>query len=363
MTNLDAVLTSLNKKFGAGIVQPYSEFEYPDVETISTGSLALDLAIGGRKKFLGAPVGAITILWGPKAAGKSTLCSHIIANAQGMGKKAALLDMEFSFDRNYARACGVDLDSLLFVRCVTDEGVILAAEDAWEVVEKLTRSGEVGLIVIDSLNAMVPRAEVDGEWGEAHWGKSPKLNAQAARKLAGPLKSQGVALVITAQRRYKMGVVFGSPETMSGGEAFKHSAALKIDLRPTGSADKNVEKNEAGDIIGGISRCKIPWNKIAPPRGKADIFIRWGEGVVREGEIVDLGVETGVIIRKGSYYYFPPDEESFIQGRDNVIDYLTANPDLAASLESQIRSAFGTEEMGSSSEEGAAEEPQDGGDS
>jgi recombination protein RecA len=274
------------------------------------------------------------------------------------------LDMEFSFDHAYAQACGVNLDELLFVRCVTDDGVILAAEDAWEVVEGLIRSGEVGLIIIDSLNAMVTRAEVDGEWGEAHWGKSPKLNAQAARKLAGPLKSQEVALVITAQRRYNMGMVFGSPETMSGGEAFKHSAALKVDLRPTGSADKNVEKNEAGDIIGGISRCRIPWNKIASPRGKADILIRWGEGIIREGEIVDLGVETGIVSKRGSYYYFPPNGESYVQGRPNVINFLMSRPDIASNLEAQIRKVFDepeTEAVEQAVDEGAEQESEVGG--
>ena len=355
---LSDVLDKINNDLGIGVVQPYTEFRYPDVETIPTGSLSLDLAIGGGKKFLGVPVGAVTALWGPKGGGKSTLCNHIMANAQRMGKTVALVDMEFSFDHNYAAACGVNLDRLLFVRCVRNTGEVLSAEEAWEIIDRLIRSGEVGLIIIDSLDAMVHRAEIDGEYGESHVGRKARLNAQAMRKLAGPLKGKDVALIATKQRRYKIGVIFGSPETMGGGEQFQHSLSLRIDIRP--SSDR--EKKDKIDI-GSMSRCLIPWNKIGPPRSRSEFLIRWGEGIVKENELLDLAVEFGALTKKGAYYYFT--EGEFVQGKIKAIDYLVDHPDYAVALEKKVREAVNGpsgKALEANHEEGARPEPEDGGD-
>jgi recombination protein RecA len=327
--SLKKAIEKLDKKFGEGTVRPFSAIEYPDIETVSTGSLLLDYAIGGRKELLGIPRGRTTILWGPKGSGKSTLSYHIIANTQKAGGIAALIDTEFSFDPRYAAACGIDTDELLHVRCFTKDGELISLEDIWEIVENLVRSGEVQTVIVDSLDNMVPRVELEGEYGDSFMGKRGFLNAQAARKLVGPAKRNNTALVLVAQVRHKLGVLFGSSETMSGGEAIRHWASLRINMQP-----KNQIK-EKGDVVGRVIRCFIPWNKIAPPCGRVEIELYFGEGFLKEAEILEMGAEADVIEKRSSYYYFS--EDDFIQGKGKAIQYLKNNTELAESLESQIR--------------------------
>lgn len=340
-SQLETATTNLDKKFGEGTVRPFVEIEYPEVEVISTGSLKLDRAIGGQKKILGIPRGRVSILWGPKGAGKSTISYHIITNAQEMGLKAALVDWEFSFDPEYASACGVDIETLLFVRTYKEEtGAMFSAEDGWEIIETLVNTGEVGLIVVDSIDAMVPRAELDGEFGEAHPGLKARINGQAMRKLLGPLRIYETALVAITQHRYKVMQKFGDPRTMSGGESLKHAASLRVDMMPT------KQEKDRGAAVARHSRCYVKWNKIAPPSGTAEITIRYGEGISIEDEILELACEQGLVNKRGAYYYFPESfdrttetESEYVQGKANAIQHLKDNPDLATMLREQIVAA------------------------
>jgi len=329
MSQLEKATAKLDKKFGDGTVRLFVEVEYPEVETISTGSLKLDRAIGGQKKILGIPRGRVSILWGPKGAGKSTVSYHIINNAQRLGLKAALVDWEFSFDPAYAQACGVDIETLLFVRTYKEEtGAMFSAEDGWEIIETLVNTGEVGLVVVDSIDAMVPRAELDGEYGESHPGLKARINGQAMRKLLGALRIHETALVAITQHHYKVMQRFGDPRTMSGGESLKHAASLRVDMTPT------KQEKDRGEAIARLSRCYVKWNKIAPPSGVAEITIRYGEGISLETELLDMACELGVINKRGAYYYFTEDE--YIQGKANAVQHLKDNPDLSMGLREQI---------------------------
>lgn len=342
----DKAVKDLEKRFGGGFISTYNRMEFPNVEVIPTGSLALDYAIGGGRKFAGIPMGRLTLLWGPKGAGKSTLSYHIMSEAQKMGITPALMDYEFSFDDVYAKACGVDLDNLVFVRpWHIDTGEMFSAEDAWEITDKLVRSDEIGLVIIDSEDTMRPRRELEGEYGESHMGVKAKLNAQAMGNLKGPLKINNTALVLVKQHRYSM-KSFGNSESMSGGEGLKHAADVRIDMRVI------AQEKEGGSAIGTTTRCYIRWNKIAPPCGTAEIQIRFGEGVSKEAEIRDFGDKLGIYEKRGSYYYFNNTDDYDAQGKASAVEYLKDNPELAKELEEKIRSELnGVESSPEESEE------------
>jgi recombination protein RecA len=330
MSNLQSALAKIDKKIDRGMVSWFKDIEYDPVDVIPTGSLRLDYAIGGNKKLLGIPRGRITLLWGPKSAGKSTLCYHAISNAQQQGIVTAIVDPEQSFDPRYATICGVDVDNLLWVRTYNKEsGELYCSEEIWEVVDTLAREGAVGLIVIDSLDAMVPRAELDGEWGESHPGLAARVNAQAARKLMGLLKMINVAVIGIRQVRYKIGVKWGNPETMGGGEAWKHAASLRIDLRQS-SVEKHKEER-----IGRHSKYMIRWNKIGPPGQQGNFLLTDHEGVDWHRELLDLGVEYEILGKKGSYYYY--DGETLAQGWKKAKQRLIEQPEIAEDIREQIK--------------------------
>lgn len=333
-SQLEKATTKLDKKFGDGTVRLFPDVEYPEVEVISTGSLNLDRAIGGLRKILGIPLGRMSLLYGPKGAGKSTLSYHIIANAQEKGLKAALFDYEFSFDPNYAQACGVNLDELIFVRTYDDDtGMLRCQEDCWEIIETLVNTGEVGLVVLDSENSMTPRADLEGEMGERHMGLKATINRQAMGRLLGALKIHNAALVIISQHRLKLGKVFGNPATMSGGESLKHGASLRINMTLA------AQEKDKGMFVARDVRCYVMWNKIAPPCGVANVTIRYGEGISIEDEILELACEQARVTKKGAYYYFDEDASSYVQGKANAIQHLKDNPDLATMLREQIVAA------------------------
>lgn len=343
---LDDTIKTLDKKFGEGTVRPFPQAEYPEVECISTGSLKLDYAIGGNEKLLGIPLGRVSILWGPKGGGKSSLCNHIVGNAQKIGLTVAVIDIEFSFDPRYARNCGVDTESLIWVTPYNKEtGETLSAEDLWEITEALIRSGEVGLIVIDSEDTMITRAELDGEFGESFMGKRARLNSMVARRLLGTLKMNNTALVIVKQLRHKIGVVFGDPRTMSGGEAWQHATSLRINISPG-----KVEKDK-GEMTGVNPRCFIKWNKIGSPFKSANLQIRFGEGISLEAELLELGAEIGAYEKRGAYYYFNDPDQYDVQGQANAVRFLKDNPELAERLESEIRGKLQPEKTEEASEQ------------
>jgi len=345
--NLDDVLKNIEKDFGEGAVMPFSQIEYPEVDVISTGSIALDYAIGAKQAFLGVPLGRLTIIWGPERSGKSSLCQHICANAQKDELKAVYIDYEGSFDPDYAEACGIDLDKLLFFEPWSREtGEIYPAEETWEIIDRLVRSGEIGVIILDSLDAMMPRAELEGEYGESHVGLKARSNAQAMRLLLGALKSHKCALVLTGQRHYKIGRVFGNPETMAGGETIKHSASLRLKMR-----HKEMHKDSAGDPTAIDSHVFVEKSKIAPPFHSADIHIKLGIGISKERELMDLGDQLGVYKKKGAYYYFQDDENYDAYGKDSAEEWLRENPEVTQWLEKQIRQTLSGAESSDEQEE------------
>ena len=306
-----------------------------EVGVIPTGSLSLDVALGVG----GIPRGRVTEIYGPDGAGKTTIAQHIVAEAQKAGGVAAYIDMEHALDPTYAAACGVDVDSLYISQ--PDTG-----EQALEIAETLVRSGAVALVVIDSVAALVPRAEIEGEMGDSHPGLQARLMSQALRKLSGAIKQSNTAMVFTNQIREKIGVMFGNPETTSGGRALKFYASVRLDVRRiTGIKHK-------GEVIGNRTRVRVKKNKVAPPFRVAEFDIIFGEGISRAGDLLDLGVEYGVVEKRGSYYYY--DDDMLAQGRENAKEVLAEDSDVAKAIDAVIRhQAFG-QPLPSSTEE---EEP------
>lgn len=332
---LEDAIRAVEKKYGAGIVLPFSEVDYPPIQTIPTGSLRLDWAIGGYRDFKGIPLGRISILWGAKGVGKTTLEQHIIANAQKIfpDRRPALIDHELSYDPIYASACGVDPDLLLYVRPYSlKTGEQYCLEDTFDIVETLARSGDVSVIFIDSIDALRPKVEVEGEYGESHMGKKAFLMGQAVRRLVGPLYTNSTALVAINQLRYKLGLLMGNPETMSGGEALKHHASLRIDMR------LGPQEKVKGEVVGRITKCRVPWNKIAPPSGTATFTIVSGQGIDRFTELVELGAEQGVLEKRGTYYSY--NGESLAQGMANAAQFLREHPEAETEIENKIRAAM-----------------------
>lgn len=319
---LDSTVASLKKRFGEGAIMRLGEHPQGKVEAIPTGAISLDLALG----IGGVPRGRITEIYGPEASGKTTICQHVIANAQKTGGVAAFIDVEHAFDASYAQKCGVNTDELLISQ--PDTG-----EQALEIAEALVRSGAVDVVVIDSVAALVPRAEIEGEMGDSHMGLHARLMSQALRKLTGAIKKSNTAVIFTNQLRQKIGIMFGNPETTTGGMALKFYASVRMDVRPT-------DQIKAGEnVIGTRVRVRVKKNKVAPPFTKAEFDILHNEGISREGDMLDTGVEYGIIEKRGAFYSF--NGQRLGQGRENARNFLRENPETMGELEKSIRAKAG----------------------
>ena len=318
-TALDKTLRDITKRFGEGAIMKLGDAQGLSVDVIPTGTLSLDLALGVG----GVPKGRVTEIYGPEASGKTTICQHIVAEAQKQGGTAAFIDMEHALDPAYAAKTGVDIDNLLISQ--PDTG-----EQALEIAESLIRSGAVDVIIIDSVAALVPRAEIEGDMGDSHMGLMARLMSQALRKLSGAIKQTNTCLVFTNQLREKIGVVFGNPETTPGGRALKFYSSIRLDVR-------RIQSIKSGtDIVGSRTRVRVVKNKVAPPFRTAEFDIMHDEGISRSGDILDLAVETGVVEKRGSYYYYG-DDLRIAQGRENAKDYMKENPDICQEIEDTIR--------------------------
>ncbi len=320
---LQAALAQIEKQFGKGTIMRLAEGEkVEDIQVVSTGSLGLDLALGVG----GLPRGRVIEIYGPESSGKTTLTLQVIAQMQKQGGICAFVDAEHALDVQYAQKLGVDLSNLLISQ--PDTG-----EQALEIVDSLVRSGAVDLIVVDSVAALTPRAEIEGDMGDSLPGLQARLMSQALRKLTATIKKTNCMVIFINQIRMKIGVMFGSPETTTGGNALKFYASVRIDIRRTGSIKKGEE------VIGSETKVKVVKNKVAPPFKTADFDILYGEGISREGEIVDLGVQHKVIEKSGAWYAYGG--EKIGQGRENAREFLKENPDLAREIENKIRAAVG----------------------
>jgi recombination protein RecA len=318
---LELAISQIEKRFGEGSVMKMGAvITRLPVEVIPTGSLALDLALGVG----GIPRGRVTEIFGPESSGKTTLAQHIIAETQKLGGTAAYIDAEHAFDPTYASHCGVDLNELLISQ--PDTG-----EQALEITEALVRSGAVDLIVIDSVAALVPRVEIEGEMGEAHVGLQARLMSQALRKLASAIGRSGTAVVFINQLREKVGIIFGNPEVTPGGRALKFYSSVRVDLRRT-------ESIKAGnEVVGSHVRAKVVKNKVAPPFRSAEFDIMFDHGISREGNLIDLGTGLGIINKSGAFFSYG--DIRLGQGRENAKQFLSTNPEMAQELEQQIRAS------------------------
>ena len=317
---LKTAMDQIEKKFGKGAVMRLGENTAMNIEHIKTGSLMLDIALG----IGGIPKGRIVEIYGPESSGKTTVALHCVAEAQKAGGTAAFIDVEHALDPVYASHLGVDIDSLLVSQ--PDSG-----EQALEIAEALVRSGAVDIIVVDSVAALVTRAEIDGEMGDSHVGQLARLMSQAMRKLAGALSKSNCAAIFINQLREKIGVIYGNPETTPGGRALKFYASVRIDVR------KGEPVKDGNDIIGTHTKVKIVKNKVAPPFKTAEFDIMYGTGISHTGEIVDAGVELGVLKKSGAWFYYG--ETRLGQGRDNVKKLFEDNPELAEEIENKIMAA------------------------
>jgi len=319
---LESALAQIDRQFGKGSVMRLGSDERPPVPVISTGSIALDVALG----IGGLPKGRIIEIYGPESSGKTTLTLHAIANAQAAGGIAAFIDAEHALDSEYAKALGVDIDQLLVSQ--PDTG-----EQALEIADMLVRSGSVDLVVIDSVAALVPRAEIEGDMGDSHVGLQARLMSQALRKLTGGLNQTGTTMIFINQLREKIGVFFGSPETTSGGKALKFYASVRLDIR-------RIETLKEGtDAVGNRTRVKVVKNKMAPPFKQAEFDILYGTGISREGSLIDFGVEHDIVKKSGAWYTYEGDQLG--QGKENARKYLIEHADLANDIERKILSALG----------------------
>ena len=319
---LETTIASLTKRFGEGAIMRLGEARHLQVEVIPTGALPLDIALGVG----GVPRGRVIEIYGPESSGKTTVCQHIIAEAQQRDGICAFIDMEHALDPVYAERCGVDVDNLYVSQ--PDTG-----EQALEIAEALIRSGTMDVVVVDSVAALVPRAEIEGEMGDAHVGLQARLMSQALRKLSGVIKQTNTVVIFTNQLRSKIGVMFGSPETTSGGNALKFYASVRIDIRRI-QAIKN-----GADVVGNRTRVKIKKNKVAPPFTDAEFDIMYNEGISKTGCIVDLGVDYDVLDKRGAYYRYG--ETLLGQGRENAKQFLRENPEIFAELDALIRQKAG----------------------
>ncbi|MDZ4707019.1 MAG: recombinase RecA [Saprospiraceae bacterium] len=317
---LQLTVDKLEKTYGKGTIMKLGDKQVDDVEVISSGSLGLDIALG----IGGFPKGRIVEIYGPESSGKTTLAIHAIAEAQKKGGLAAFIDAEHAFDRNYAEALGVDTENLLISQ--PDNG-----EQALEIAENLIRSGAIDIIVIDSVAALVPRSEIEGEMGDSKMGLQARLMSQAMRKLTGSIGRTGCCCVFINQLREKIGVMFGNPETTTGGNALKFYASIRLDIRRQGSPIKDKD----GNMIGNTVKVKVVKNKVAPPFRIANFDIMFGEGISKNGEIVDLGVDLEIIQKSGSWFSYGGSK--IAQGREAAKQFMADNPEVADEIEAKIR--------------------------
>jgi len=323
---VDAAILSIEKQFGRGSIMKLGSQEKQQVDAIPTGSIALDLALGVG----GIPRGRITEVFGPESSGKTTLCQHVLAEAQKRGGVVAFIDVEHALDPTYARACGVNVDELLVSQ--PDTG-----EQALEITETLIRSGGVDCVVVDSVAALVPRAEIEGEMGDSFVGIQARLMSQALRKLTGAVSRSNTALVFTNQLREKIGVMFGNPETTPGGRALKFYASVRLDIR-------RIETIKSGtDSIGSRTRVKVVKNKVAAPFRVAEFDVMYGEGISREGGLLDVGVASDIVTKTGAWFNYG--DLRLGQGREQAKEFLKANQDVAQKLETEIRGRVATIEV------------------
>lgn len=319
---LEMALGQIEKQFGKGSIMKLGEAAAKmHVEVIPTGALALDVALGVG----GIPRGRVVEVYGPESSGKTTVALHILAESQKLGGTAAFIDAEHALDPTYAKNIGVDIDNLLVSQ--PDTG-----EQALEIAEALVRSGAVDVIVVDSVAALVPRAEIEGEMGDAHVGLQARLMSQALRKLTGAISKSNTVAIFINQIREKVGVMFGNPETTPGGRALKFYASVRLEVR------KSESLKQGADIVGSRTRVKVVKNKVAPPFKQADFDIMYGEGISREGSIIDMGTDMSIIEKSGAWYSYKG--ERLGQGRENVKEYLKDHPEIAAEVDGKIREAL-----------------------
>jgi len=319
---LETTLAQIKRRYGEGAIMKLGDSSITSVEAIPTGCLALDIALG----IGGIPRGRITEVYGPESSGKTTLCQHIIAECQRMGGIAAFIDVEHALDAAYAEKCGVNIEDMYISQ--PDTG-----EQGLEITEALVRSGAVDVIVIDSVAALVPQAEIEGDMGDAHMGLQARLMSQALRKLTGAIKRSNTAVIFTNQLRMKIGVLFGNPETTSGGRALKFYAAVRLDMRRAEAIKKG------GEVIGNRVRVRVKKNKVAPPFKVAELDIMFDHGISKQGSLLDVGVDLGSIEKRGSYYSYG--DLRLGQGRENAKAFLRDNPEIATGIESEIRERVG----------------------
>ena len=318
---LEMAMSQIEKQFGKGSVMKLGEFKAMEIEAIPTGALSLDIALG----IGGVPRGRIIEIFGPESSGKTTLALHVIAEAQKMGGEAAFIDAEHALDPVYAKKLGVDIDNLFVSQ--PDTG-----EQALEITESLVRSGALDVIVVDSVAALVPKAEIDGDMGDSHMGLQARLMSQALRKLAGAINKSKTVLIFINQLREKIGVMFGNPETTTGGRALKFYASVRMDIRRI----ENIKQD--GEVKGNRVRVKVIKNKVAPPFREAEFDIVYGEGISKEGNILDMAVNLDIIEKAGSWFSY--NGERIGQGRENVKKYLKENPKILEEVEQKVRDNF-----------------------
>jgi recombination protein RecA len=335
---LDLTVTQIERRFGKGAIMKLGEHRaHVKVEAIPTGSIALDLALGVG----GLPRGRVTEIYGPESSGKTTLCLHVIANAQKRGGICAIVDAEHALDPDYAGRLGVNKEDLLISQ--PDTG-----EQALEIVEMLVRSGAVDVVVVDSVAALVPRAEIEGEMGDAHVGLQARLMSQALRKLTGAINNSKTAVIFTNQLREKVGIMFGNPETTPGGRALKFYASVRLDIRRIDTIKIGTEP------MGSRAKVKVVKNKIAAPFRVAEFDIMFNEGISREGGLLDIGLEMGIVKKSGAF--FSLGDTRLGQGRENAKEFLRQNPDVAESIEAQIRASVAPATVTIAEEDAFAEE-------
>ena len=318
---LEVALSQIEKQFGKGSVMKLGEYQAMNVEAIPTGALGLDIALG----IGGVPRGRIIEIFGPESSGKTTLALHIIAEAQKMNGEAAFIDAEHALDPVYAKHLGVDIDNLIVSQ--PDTG-----EQALEITESLVRSGALDVIVVDSVAALVPKAEIDGDMGDSHMGLQARLMSQALRKLAGAINKSKTVIIFINQLRERIGVMFGNPETTTGGRALKFYASVRLDIRKI----ENIKQD--GEIVGNRARVKVVKNKVAPPFREAEFDIVYGKGISKEGNILDMAVNLDIIEKSGSWFSY--NGEKIGQGRENVKQYLHNNPEVMEEVEKKVRENF-----------------------
>ena len=318
---LEVAMGQIEKQFGKGSVMKLGEFQAMNIEAIPTGALGLDISLG----IGGVPRGRIVEIYGPESSGKTTLALHIIAEAQKMNGEAAFIDAEHALDPVYAKHLGVDIDNLIVSQ--PDTG-----EQALEITEALIRSGALDVIVVDSVAALVPKAEIDGDMGDSHIGLQARLMSQALRKLAGAINKSKTVLIFINQLREKVGIMFGNPETTTGGRALKYYSSVRLDIRKI----ENIKQD--GEVVGNRARVKVVKNKVAPPFREAEFDIVYGKGISKEGNILDIGVNLDIVEKSGSWFSY--NGERIGQGRENVKKYMKEHPEMMAEIEEKIRAKF-----------------------